>query len=139
MHLYRNGIIEIVDALLLSHMLPNTNQRFIPAVEFERYAIIGTARGLRLLRRIGASGPVAIAITLTSVKNMILGINDWRFYTEQSPVLNEHLFLPEAIVNELEVPFLPVIKPIIDLVWNACGVGQSIHFDAAGNWTQAER
>lgn len=139
LHLYRNGIVEMVDALLLSRTLPNTQQRFIPSIGFERFILMGTARGIRLLRHLGATGPIAIAITMTNVRGMILGIDDWHYETHQTPVLNEHLFLPEAILNEIEVPFVPVVKPIIDLVWNACGIGQSLYFDAEGNWTQVER
>jgi hypothetical protein len=33
----------------------------------------------------------------------------------------------------LEIPITPVIKPVIDLVWNACGMPSSFHFDANGN------
>lgn len=139
LHLYRNGVIEMVDALLLSRTLPNTEQRYIPSIGFERFIITGTARGIRLLRHLGVTGPVAIAITLTNVRGMVLGIDDWRYEAQQTPVLNEHLFVPEAIVNELEVPFVPLIKPVIDLVWNACGIGQSLYFDPEGNWTQADR
>jgi hypothetical protein len=67
---------------------------------------------------------------------MVIGIDAWRYETQQSPVLNEHLFLPEAILTELGTPIFPVVKPVIDLVWNACGMPSSLHFDADGNRVQ---
>jgi hypothetical protein len=135
LHIYRSGVIEIVDALLLSHMLPNTQQRYIPSVGLERFVFTGVERGIRLLRQIGVSGPIGIAITLTNTKAMVLGIDDWRYEMQQSPVLNEHLFLPEAILNDLGDPIIPVLRPVLDLVWNACGMPSSLYFDAEGNWT----
>jgi hypothetical protein len=134
MHLYRNGIIEIVDALLLSHVLPDTTQRYIPSIGFERLIITGVERGSRLLQQVGANGPIAVAVTLTNTKGMVLGIDNWRYETQQSPVLNEHLVLPEAILPDLATPIIPVMKPVLDLVWNACGMPASLYFDAEGNW-----
>jgi hypothetical protein len=136
MHLYRNGVIELVDAWLLSRVLPNTTQRFIPAAYFEQYIFEGAERGIRLLQQIGANGPIAIAVTLTNTKGMVIGVDSWRYETQQSPVLNDHLFLPEAILTELKTPIFPVVKPLIDLVWNACGMPSSLHFDADGNRLQ---
>jgi len=133
MHLYRNGIVEIVDGVLLSGELSNApEQRYIPASYFEQFVLTGVARAIVLLQQIGVTGPIGIAVTLTNTKGMILGFDSWRHQTQQSPVLNEHLFLPEAILPELQTPSPPVVKPVIDLVWNACGMPSSLYLDADG-------
>src|SRR6185312_3882923 len=85
-----------------------------------------------MLQQIGVTGPIGIAVTLTNTRGMILGFDSWRHQTQQSPVLNEHLFLPEAILPELQTPSPPVVKPVIDLVWNACGMPSSLYLDADG-------
>jgi hypothetical protein len=133
MHLYRNGIVEIVDGVLLSGKLSNASeQRRIPAAYFEQFVLGGVASAIILLQQIGATGPIGIGVSLTNTKGMVLGIDEWRHQMQQSPVLNEHLFLPEAILTELETPSPPVIKPVIDLVWNACGMPSSLYLDADG-------
>ena len=135
LHFYRNGVIEMVDASLLSRSLPgDSDRRMIPAVYFEQLVFAGVRQGLQLLLHIGATAPVAVAITLTGVKNMILGTDEWRYGGRQSPVLNDHLFLPEAVLPELTTPIHPALRPTIDLVWNACGIARSRHFDEDNNW-----
>jgi Putative DNA-binding domain len=135
LHLYRNGVIEMVDAVLLSRSLPGDSEpRLIPAVYFEQFVFAGVQRGLQLLLHIGATAPVAVAITLTGVKNMILGTDEWRYGGLQNPILNDHLFLPEAVLPELTTPIHPALRPTIDLVWNACGIAQSRNFDEDNNW-----
>jgi len=42
--------------------------------------------------------------------------------------------LPEIVVEDLSPPAAPLLKPTLDLVWNACGFSASPYFDAAGNW-----
>jgi hypothetical protein len=133
MHLYRNGIVEIVDGALLSGKLSNdSKQRRIPAGYFEQYVLEGVANAIIVLKQIGATGPIGIGVSLTNTKGMLLGIDEWRYQMQQSPVLNEHLFLPEAVLNELDAPAPPVMKPVIDLVWNACGMPSSLYLDADG-------
>jgi hypothetical protein len=135
LHFYRNGVIEMVDAAILSRTMPdNPNLHYIPSVGVERLIVTGVARGLRLMRHVGATAPVALAVTLTNVKDMILGFDDYQSY-EQHPVLNTHLFFPEAIFAELANPTGPVLRPLFDLLWNACGINRSPHFDADSNWT----
>ena len=140
LHFYRTGVIEMVDASLLSYTLPESNQRYVPGIGFERLMITGVQRGLQLLRQVGANAPVAVAITLTDVKGMILGLDDaWRYDVTAHPILNDHLFLPDSVLPQLDGPVDPIVRPLADLVWNACGMPQSLHFDEAGTWTQTRR
>jgi len=43
------------------------------------------------------------------------------------------LMLPE-IVEDLSIPAASLLKPALDLVWNACGFSSPPYFDAAGKW-----
>jgi hypothetical protein len=90
------------------------------------------------MRHVGATAPVAVAVTLTNVKDIVLGFDDWQHY-EQHAVLNTHLFFPEVLLAELGDPtgpvLRPVLRPLFDLLWNACGINQFPNFDADSNWT----
>ena len=136
--IYRNGVIEMVDSMLLNRTLPDAEQRYIPGVGFERFMLEGIERGMRLLTHLAISAPVAIALTLTDVRGDVIGTDDWRFYNLH-PVLNDHLFLPKTVLPEFAGSYDASIRPMADMVWNACGVQRSPHFDAEGNRTQRRR
>lgn len=133
---YRNGILEMVDSLLLDHTLPDTGQRYIPGIGFERFMVDGIERGVQLLTRLGVSAPIAIAVTLTNVREMVIGVDNYMFFSQLHPVLNDHLFLPEAVLPEFASSVDALIRPLADMVWNACGINRSPHFDEDGKWTK---
>jgi hypothetical protein len=54
--------------------------------------------------------------------------------TGSTPIDRDVLLLPEIVVEDLATPIGPLLKPALDLVWNACGQASSPYFDAAGNW-----
>jgi hypothetical protein len=49
------------------------------------------------------------------------------------------LMLPEILVEDLYARAGPLLKPTLDLVWNACGHASSPFFDSAGNWIGQSR
>lgn len=135
LHFYRNGVVEIVDASILNHSMPShPGLRYIPSLGVERLIVTGVDRGLRLMRHVGATAPVAVSFTLTDVKDMILITSDnWELF-ERHPILNTHLFFPDAVFAELTDRIGPLLRPLIDLLWNAGGFDESANFDAVGNW-----
>jgi hypothetical protein len=44
------------------------------------------------------------------------------------------LVLPEVVIQDLSSKAKDILKPILDLVWNACGYPCSLNFDSNGNW-----
>jgi hypothetical protein len=50
------------------------------------------------------------------------------------PISEENIILPETVVEDLAMPPEKVLKPLFDLVWNACGYRESMNFDSEGNW-----
>lgn len=79
--------------------------------------------------------PAAVALTLINVKGCEItrGTFDFgKFY----PIDRDHLILPETIVEAFDEKPGKVLKPMFDLVWNACGYPKSKNFDDEGNWIQ---
>ena len=48
----------------------------------------------------------------------------------------ETLILPETWVEDWDTPPGKILKPMFDLVWNACGYPASRNFDSEGNWVK---
>jgi hypothetical protein len=50
------------------------------------------------------------------------------------PIGSDSLILPEVIVDSFATPPSQVMRPLFDLIWNACGLPSSANFDSDGNW-----
>ena len=62
-----------------------------------------------------------------------MGVNnlwDWPGY----PIDSDSLVLPEVIVDSFVTSPNHILKPMFDLIWNACGLPSSTNFDHNGNW-----
>jgi hypothetical protein len=131
LQLYRNGTIEVVQGNILAH--EHENRQIIPSVSYERYILEYLPRCLRLLETIGANVPIAVALTLIRTKGLYMGVNTI-FGDVGYPIAAETIVLPEVIVDDFAAPANQVLKPLFDIVWNACGFPESGNFDADGNW-----
>lgn len=129
--LYRNGIIEAVLGNLLRHQYQD--RHVIPSVAYERYILEYLPRCFRLLQEIGAAPPIVVALTLIGTKGLYMGIDTMdgeRGYSIDA----ENVVLPEMTVDSFDVQPGQILKPVFDIVWNACGFLESHNFDAEGNW-----
>ena len=59
---------------------------------------------------------------------------DTRGFEMGEPIDKDTIILPESVVENLSIPVGKVLKPVFDLVWNACGFPRSENFDPEGNW-----
>jgi hypothetical protein len=129
--LYRTGVIESVQGSILAHEYQG--KMVIPSIAYEQYVFNYLPHCFDVLKKIGASVPVAVAITLIGTKGLEMGVDFFGFEASY-PIKENILVLPEAMVEDLSTPVGKILKPIFDLVWNACGHAASQNFDAEGNW-----
>lgn len=130
--LYRTGIIEAVEASILDEY---NGKRFIPSILFEQALLGYLPNCFRILKEIGCSAPVVVALTLTNANGLFMS-DDLRpsLRGESHHIEVDTLVLPETVVEDLTTPANMILKPMFDLIWNACGYPSSKNFDAAGNW-----
>jgi len=129
--LYRNGVIEAVQGRILAHEYEG--RMVIPSVSYERYILEYLPRCFNLLQATDANVPVVVALTLLKTKGVCMGVNDpWG--QPGYPIDSDSLVLPEVIVDSFTTPPNRVLKPLFDLIWNACGLPYSTNFDGDGNW-----
>ena len=131
--LYRNGIIEAVEGLLLE---PHEETLFIPSIAYEKELIISLTNYLSLLKTLNVELPIFIFLTLLRVKGYLMAVNTWRFRTHETHTIDRDvLLLPEVIVGSYDTPSDKILKPCFDSIWNACGFPRDLYYNAAGEWT----
>ena len=129
--LYRTGVVEVVQGRFLAQQ--HENRAVIPSVAYERYILQYLPQCFRLLEAVGANAPVIVGLTLTRTKGLYMGVDN--MWGENGyPIDAETLILPEVVVESFLKPANQILKPLFDLVWNACGFPFSTNFDTDGNW-----
>jgi len=131
--LFRNGIVEAVEGMWINTTYQG--QRTIPYVAFEGGLINYLHDIFGLQKELGVATPLVVALSLTGTKGLEMAREVFSFESG-FPIQDEELLLPETIVQNLDESTIKVLKPIFDLIWNACGYAGSRNFDANGNWTQ---
>ena len=127
---YRNGTIE---AVRVGALTSSEDPTVIPSLAYESAVVEYLPYCLRILKQLGCSSPVLAGITLIGVRGLRMPADPWSM-AGSIPIDRDVLVLPEVVVEDLAAPTAPLLKPALDLVWNACGHPSSPHFDASGNW-----
>lgn len=96
-----------------------------------------------------ATAPVALqAFTVYPPGNILLTSQDNRghpgrgleiagdimTFDQGHQIIEDNLILPEILVESFSEPPGKILRPLFDLVWNACGFPKSKNFDDKGNW-----
>jgi hypothetical protein len=132
--LYRSGVIEAVSGSIVAKTYKEWT--VIPIVLFEKYILQYLPFCIRTLQQIGATGPVMIALTLTKTRGLVLGTDVQRLeWGISHPIEKNLVVLPEIVVEDLSMPAAKILRPLFDLVWNACGYARCENFDSEDNYT----
>jgi hypothetical protein len=129
--LYRSGVIEAVSGEIVAKTYREWT--VIPSRAFESYILQFLPTCIRILQQISATAPVLIGLTLTKTRGLSMGTDALEFGMSY-PIAQNSVILPEALVEDLSMPIAKILRPIFDLVWNACGYPRSENFDSDDNW-----
>lgn len=118
--LYRNGIIEAV----ASDMVLSASNSFpcrIPWDEFKKELKKAANKYQQLMPELNIEPPIFVFLTLLNLK-------DFKIAYGQSPCLysvgsidRDMLLLPCEVIEEYGTDDEIILKPMFDLIWNACG------------------
>jgi Putative DNA-binding domain len=132
-HLYRNGIVEAVEGRFLN--AEYKGHRSLPSIAYEQEILAYLPVCFSFLNTLGVIPPIAVALTLTNVRGVEMS-HDPLGFDDYHPVDVDTLSLPETVVENLDEDPAKILKPMFDLIWNACGRPSSLNFDAQGRWVQ---
>lgn len=128
--IFRNGVIEIVE----SSILERDESKRIPSYTIEDEILKSIARYINLLKSLDFNPPIYIFISLMHVQGLIMSFDSFRFNYDANHIREESVHLPEAVIESYDQELASTLKPVFDLVWNACGIPSSLNFDKDGNW-----
>jgi hypothetical protein len=128
LQLYHNGIIETVDASILS---TNVDEKLIPSTYFARKLIAHVPQYLIVLQKLGISPPFIVMLTLIGVKGHRLAVNPR--LVGGAAVDRDILLIPEITLDGFQCSS-EHLRPLLDSVWNAAGWLQSLNFDPDGRY-----
>jgi len=133
--LYKNGIIEAVDGLLLDTRF-SQGELIIPSVTYEEALIGSLPSYISILKTLNVDLPVFLFLTLIGVKGYSMAAG-WRNLTrEVHKIDREVLMLSEIVIESYDVIAKDVLRPCFDSIWNACGFPQSLNYNEAGDWVK---
>ena len=130
--LYRNGIIEAVEGLILHS---GREKKIIPSLTYELGLLRSLAAFLNLLRELGVNMPIVIFLTLIGAKDWEMGVDRMKYWGDEYYKIDRDILqLPETIISSYDTEQKDILRPMFDLIWNACGYKRSYNFNEAGNW-----
>jgi hypothetical protein len=129
--LYRNGVIEAVTGS--DWVTEKNGQKLMESWRYERNLPNYLQTCFQVFHELGASAPIVVALTLTNVRGLAMW-NPMSSMETSHLIDRDTLALPEtAVLNFSSDPF-KILKPLFDVVWNACGLERSNNFDNEGKW-----
>lgn len=130
--LYRSGIIEAVEGLTLSS---NQEQKVLPSTGYEGMLIKALNQYMGILKDLKINPPVVVFLTLLGVNGYRITSSDLFFDSDENNLINKDVLnLPETLVENYDTSSTSILRPMFDLVWNACGFEKSLNFDENGEW-----
>jgi hypothetical protein len=126
---FRNGIIESADALIFSD-----EEKLIPSLDFEKDLFEALRRYFIFLNMAGISSSLVIMISMLGVRGLTMGVQTIGARMRERKVIDRNdLFIPEGLIENLNVDITEALKPILDAIWNAAGYRGSIYY-RDGKW-----
>lgn len=131
---YYSGTVEAVDTYLrvdVQHQ--GSNVVGIAPGWYERHVIEATWRYMQSLAVLGVSFPMVVRMALVNVHGAVTLVPP-RTHVSPRPIDRNVVMCPDLWTDELPGNVAAFLRPAFDRVWNACGVPQSLNYDASGNW-----
>ncbi|MBC7254241.1 MAG: hypothetical protein H5T72_09775 [Actinobacteria bacterium] len=125
---FRNGIIESTDTHILSG-----ESKLIPSLDLEKKLFKSLNEYLKFIDIAGASAPILIMVSMLRVRGLKMGVDPFRYDVDGNVIDRDDLIIPEVLVEKLDVKPEGILKPILDVIWNAAGWPGSIYYKN-GKW-----
>lgn len=138
LQVFRNGTLELVRSV--PHMSQNgENGTLVVASEWlEEHLQKTTQAMMALLVQAGVRPPVYFGLSVLRTKGFAMARkNRQNFFREGDKRFDrDTVMLPFVVSETLEEDAATLLRPAVDVMWQASGLPQSDFYDADGNWTK---
>lgn len=136
LQLYRTGVIETVDAWLISVGEGHSRGKVFSSLAFEVGLVKGVRRFLSILESIGVNPPFALMVALTDIRGYSPATDESGMF-HGAPFDREMLMPREVLIDAYTTDVPLTLKPVFDQVWNATDFKESIYYKD-GKWIGEE-
>jgi Putative DNA-binding domain len=129
---FRSGAVEAVDASV-ARGDEEDEVKTLRVVAMERALLTHLPMYLELQRWLGVSPPIIVFLAL-------LGVHDYEMPVREARLGEIHRFdrddivVPDTLIESYDETPERVLKPLLDIIWNAGGLAGSPNFDQDGRW-----
>lgn len=124
---FRNGIVEAVYA-----GAPEKKELGLP---YHENRIVGSLEEyMKSLKGLEVNLPIFIFLTFVGVKGYKVVFSGMQAYNLSGyhEIDRAILLLPELIIDNYALDIDTIMKPVFDVLWNACGLPKSVSYDEEG-------
>ena len=113
-------------------------EKYFPSGGYEKELLNSYSAGVDALKKLVIDPPLIVLVTLANAKGYRLGIGSIAhpFTSEPIPFDRDVMLIPDVQVESLDRRDIDVLRPILDIIWNAGGYERSLHFDENNNRKQ---
>ena len=130
LQLFRNGIIETVDSLMLDD---DVFGKTIPSLLYEETLIFALKKYMKFEHDLGFELPLLAIVSMLGVKGYTMAV-DPRISRQKCAIDRDSLILPEILIEDYELDAARLLRPAFDIVWQATGFNGSLNYNDNGNW-----
>ncbi|MDH4241875.1 MAG: hypothetical protein OEW48_20125, partial [Phycisphaerae bacterium] len=129
--LFRNGIIESLDTLILQ--AGSESKKLSKGYEEEVVRALGSY--INFQKALGIELPIFVMLSFLKVKGYTIGgVQSPYSRRGQHPIDRDTLIVPEVIIESFDYEPTEVMRPAFDAVWNASGWPRSMNYDKNRKW-----
>lgn len=126
---YRNGIIETIDSMLL-----NTNAKLIPRSHVEKEIVKTFTEYLPMIDQLELDYPLVCILTLIGVRGFTFSLRPRAYLRDKHEIDRDVVIAPDVVLNERPAKPASSLKPIFDAIWQAAGFPKSPNYNEKGEW-----
>ena len=126
---FRTGAVEAVDTYVFQSA--NNNRKAIPPVSFEDEIIKVFVRFMIAYRKLDVEAPFVVMLSLIGVKGFEMYVGDM-FIRTPTGIDRDVVIIPEFVFENVDVDAAELLRPVFDLVWQACGHRGSRNYNEDG-------
>jgi hypothetical protein len=130
--LFRNGIIEAVKVFVPQPRGANIPEQLIPSSSLGEDLRVAVKRYFGVLKACGIDPPAVLFLSLLGVHDYVFAVaKTWGPFHRAD---RSNIALPEVIVDSFDADPDRLLKPILDVLWNAFGLERCTLYDENGIW-----